>query len=165
MSVWLKRVRGIAAPIAQRLYFDYVQPERLDELHSLLRFGLDRGYETMTLSAFAESLALPIHERPERILLLRHDIDSNVPRARRMWEIERGLGVVGSYFFRRSTWDLSLMRELTAAGCEVGYHYEGSSQQRSRHEGPPRRRKRSSCAGWPGHSCARRSMNCVRPVV
>ena len=124
MSLWPRRIRGIGAPIAQRLYLDYVQRERLDELHSVLRCGLDHGYETMTLSAFAEGLALPSHERPERILLLRHDIDSDVPRARRMWEMERGLGVVGSYFFRRSTWDLSLMRELNAAGCEVGYHYE-----------------------------------------
>ncbi len=124
MILWHRRIRDAGAPIAQRLYFDYVQRERLDELHRLLRCGLDHGYETMTLSAFAESMALPVQERPERILLLRHDIDSDVRRARRMWEIERRLGAVGSYFFRRSTWDLSLMRELSSAGCEVGYHYE-----------------------------------------
>ena len=38
--------------------------------------------------------------------------------------MERRLGVVGSYFFRRSTWDVAFMRELAAAGCDVGYHYE-----------------------------------------
>jgi hypothetical protein len=41
-----------------------------------------------------------------------------------MWEIERELGIVGSYFFRRSTWDVRFMHELVAAGYEVGYHYE-----------------------------------------
>jgi hypothetical protein len=55
---------------------------------------------------------------------MRHDIDTDVARARRMWQVEQRLGVVGSWFFRRSTWDLALMRELAAAGHEVGYHYE-----------------------------------------
>jgi len=41
-----------------------------------------------------------------------------------MWEIEHSVGVVGSYFFRRSTCDVQFMRELSSAGCEVGYHYE-----------------------------------------
>jgi hypothetical protein len=41
-----------------------------------------------------------------------------------MWDIERELGMVGTWFFRRSTWDVPFMRELVAAGCEVGYHYE-----------------------------------------
>jgi hypothetical protein len=105
--------------LATRLYRDYLQPERLDELRRLLGRALELGYETMTLSAFADAR---VPRAP--VLLLRHDVDSDVARARRMWEIERELGVVGSYFFRRSTWDVRLMRELAAAGFEVGYHYE-----------------------------------------
>jgi hypothetical protein len=108
--------------IATRIYRDYLQPERLDELRALVSRAVELGYETMTLSAFAERA--PAGQLGERVLLLRHDIDSDVPRARRIWELERALGVVGSYFFRGSTWDVPLMRELTAAGCEVGYHYE-----------------------------------------
>jgi hypothetical protein len=112
-----------ARAIAWRVRGDYLQRERLDELQSLLRGALEQGYRTMTLSAFAERLASgPPHA--DRILLLRHDVDTDVPRARRMWEIERPLGVVGTYFFRRRTWDVGFMRELSAAGCEVGYHYE-----------------------------------------
>lgn len=113
--------RGRRAPaVATRLYRDYLQPERLDQFRRLLARALELGYETMTLSAFAERAAAP--RAP--VLLLRHDVDSDLPRARRMWEIERELGIVGTYFFRRSTWDVPLMRELSAAGCEVGYHYE-----------------------------------------
>lgn len=108
--------------IGQRLYCDYLQRERLDELEALLRYALARRYGTMTLSAFAEIASTA--QCPDRVLLLRHDIDSDVPRARRMWDIERRLGLVGSYFFRRSTWDLRFMRELHTAGCDVGYHYE-----------------------------------------
>jgi hypothetical protein len=113
-----------ARTIAWRLYGDYVQRERLDELEALLRTALERGYGTMTLSRFAERVASAPPHAGERILLLRHDIDTDLPRARRMWEMERALGVVGSYFFRRRTWDLGFMRELVAGGCEVGYHYE-----------------------------------------
>jgi hypothetical protein len=110
--------------IARRLYGDYLEPERLGDLRAFLEGALANGYATLTLSAFADRVETGSREPGERILLLRHDIDSDVPRARRMWEIERSLGMVGSYFFRRSTWDVGFMRELACAGCEVGYHYE-----------------------------------------
>lgn len=110
--------------VARRLYRDYLQSERLDEFRRLVGRAVELGYGTMTLSAFAERTAAGDRAPDGPVLLLRHDIDSDVARARRMWEIERGFGVVGSFFFRRSTWDVSLMRELSAAGCEVGYHYE-----------------------------------------
>jgi hypothetical protein len=109
---------------ALRLYSDYLQPERLHELRRLLEAAAAGGYQTMTLAAFADRVAAGSPAPDDRILLLRHDIDSDVPRARRMWEIERSLGMVGSYFFRHSTWDVDFMRELSRAGCEVGYHYE-----------------------------------------
>jgi hypothetical protein len=113
-----------AGIIARRLHGDYLQRERLDEFHLFVRGALEHGYETLTLSAFADVAAAGPPQDDHRILLLRHDVDTDVGRARRMWEIERRLGVVGSYFFRRSTWDLGFMRELAAAGCDVGYHYE-----------------------------------------
>jgi hypothetical protein len=106
------------ASLSRRVYRDYLQPERLDELGRLLRLALDCGYESRTLSQFVAGATAP------RTLLLRHDVDSDVRRARRMWEAERGLGLVGSWFFRRATWDVAFMRELAAAGCDVGYHYE-----------------------------------------
>jgi hypothetical protein len=106
--------------IALRLHHDYLQAERLGDFEALLTAALERGYRTMTLSAFAETAPAA----DDRILLVRHDIDTDVARARRMWQIEQRLGVVGSYFFRRSTWDVGFMCELAAAGNEVGYHYE-----------------------------------------
>jgi hypothetical protein len=110
--------------LARRLYRDYLEPERLDDFHRVVQCARDHGYGTMTLSQFAEMATASEPTARSRTLLLRHDIDSDVARARRMREIERELGVVGSYFFRRSTWDVDFMRELSAAGCEVGYHYE-----------------------------------------
>ena len=110
--------------VARRVFDDYLRPGRLDELGRLIGRAVELGYESLTLSAFAERVAdgAPAPHAP--VLLLRHDVDSDVPRARRIWEIERRLGVVGSFFFRRSTWDVPFMRQLSVDGFEVGYHYE-----------------------------------------
>jgi hypothetical protein len=114
----------VVSALATRVYRDYLKPERLDEFRRLVRRAVDLRYETMTLSAFAELAAAGGPAMRGRVLLLRHDVDSDVPRARRMWEIERQSGAVGTFFFRRATWDVAFMRELRSAGCEVGYHYE-----------------------------------------
>jgi hypothetical protein len=109
---------------AARIYRDYLQPERLDAFGGFLAQALDAGYETMTLTAFAAAVGRGGRGLPRRVLLVRHDVDSDVPRARRMRDIERGRGTVGTYFFRRATWDVAFMRELEGEGCDVGYHYE-----------------------------------------
>jgi hypothetical protein len=143
--------------VATRVYRDYLQRERLAEFRRLVARALELGYETTTLSAFAERAAARDPAPRAPLLLLRHDVDSDVQRARRIWELERELGVTGSFFFRRSTWDLPLMRELVAAGCEVGYHYEELATLIKRHGaataeqaraliGPARRRLRESLA-------------------
>jgi hypothetical protein len=41
-----------------------------------------------------------------------------------MWQIERDLGIAGSWFFRLSTLDAALMAGIASVGDEVGYHYE-----------------------------------------
>jgi hypothetical protein len=106
--------------VATRVYRDYLQPERLEEFRRLLDRARSLGYETVPHSAFAAGG----RAASGRTLLLRHDVDSDVARARRMWEIERGADITGAWFFRRSTWDVPFMRALAAAGCDVGYHYE-----------------------------------------
>jgi hypothetical protein len=114
---------GLAA-LPQRIHRDYLQRSRLHRYREFLIRALELGYRTMTLSAFARHVADESAGTGERILILRHDIDSDVSRAHRMWMIERELGAVGTYFFRLATWDLGLMREQAESGWEVGYHYE-----------------------------------------
>jgi len=83
---------------------------------------VERGYRVVTLSGLW-------HERGStevagRRLILRHDIDTDPLGAAAMWSIEQRLGLTSSYFFRLSTVDVGLMREMAAAGQEVSYHYE-----------------------------------------
>ncbi|HET6174594.1 MAG TPA: hypothetical protein VFD90_18455 [Gaiellales bacterium] len=110
---------GATRGIAGRLYGDYFLPSRLREYELLLSLALSAGYETLPLGEFAAREATS-----DRILLLRHDIDSDLATARRMWAIEQRLGVRGTWFFRLSTWDDALVAALAAGGSEVGYHYE-----------------------------------------
>jgi hypothetical protein len=110
---------GSIGRIAGRLYGDYLLPSRLREYELLLSLALSAGYETLPLAEFA---ARP--DVPGRVLLMRHDIDSDIATATRMWRIEERLGVRGTWFFRLSTWDDALIAEIARSGCEVGYHYE-----------------------------------------
>ncbi len=119
---------GAARRISGRLYGDYLLPSRLREYELLLSLALSAGYETLPLGEFAKHGATS-----DRVLLLRHDIDSDLATAARMWRIEQRLGVRGTWFFRLSTWDDDLIAEIAAGGSEVGYHYEELATLALRH--------------------------------
>lgn len=108
-----------ARRIAGRLYGDYLLPSRLREYELLLSLALAAGYEALPLGEFAGRDAIP-----DRVLLLRHDIDSDLATAARMWRIEERLGLRGTWFFRLSTWDDALVADIAAGESEIGYHYE-----------------------------------------
>lgn len=108
--------------IWNRIYGDYLMPDRLKEYENLLRMSIDSGYQHITLPTFY-SLA---RSRPfsGKYFIHRHDIDTDPKTARKIFEIERKLGVLSSYYFRLSTLDIPLMQEIHQFGSEVGYHYE-----------------------------------------
>jgi len=60
----------------------------------------------------------------EKIILHRHDIDSDIRTTRKLFEIEKKYNIKSSYYFRISTLDFDLMREIEAFGSEASYHYE-----------------------------------------
>ena len=57
-------------------------------------------------------------------LILRHDVDVAGISTRKMFELERVVGIKSTYYFRFSTIDLLLIHEMINAGFEVGLHYE-----------------------------------------
>jgi hypothetical protein len=105
--------------LRSRLWADYLMPSRLPEYQALLELALAQGYQPMRHGDFALQADLP-----ERVLLLRHDIDTDVGTAARIWGIEKQLGIKSTYFFRLSTWDDALIAMIAEAGGEVGFHYE-----------------------------------------
>jgi hypothetical protein len=107
----------------ERFYSDFLLPDRLPEYRRLLEEALALGYLPHSIGSYQEAAYSGIAPGA-RLLIVRHDIDTDVGTAREKWRIERELGVRASYFFRLSTVDVPFMRDLAAGGSEVGYHFE-----------------------------------------
>ncbi len=61
-----------------------------------------------------------------KTIVLRHDVDLRPRHALRFAEVQAALGIAGVYYFRAvpQSWDESIIRQITALGHEIGYHYE-----------------------------------------
>jgi hypothetical protein len=115
------RDRGL---VLNRVYADFLMPSRLDAYEALIRLALEQGYEVRACGTFWSEAQAEDQRPARRVLVLRHDVDTDPVTARAMWSIDRRLGVRSSYFFRLSTIDRRLMREIEEAGGEASYHYE-----------------------------------------
>lgn len=109
--------------LLNRLYADYLMPSRLDVFENIIVAARDSGYTQTSVRDFWEILrsGQPV---PDRVLLRRHDIDTDLRTTRKLFEIEKKHGVRSSFYFRLSTLDLELMHEIEAYGSEASYHYE-----------------------------------------
>ncbi len=116
----IRRLKGAC----YRIYSDFLMPDRLGIYHKLIRNLLDHGYRIHSVLGFwqlVESRALRLDWK---YAVLRHDVDTDAATARRMWEVDRQLGVQSTYYFRKSTIDIPLMQAIHRSGCEASYHYE-----------------------------------------
>ena len=80
----------------------------------------DAGYEFVTYVEYAEG------HRADKLVVMRHDVDRQVERARRLAEVESEMRVRASYYFREKFIDddSDEIRYIESLGHEVGYHYE-----------------------------------------
>jgi hypothetical protein len=111
------------AVVRRRIYSDFLMPSRLGEYRRLLESALTAGYEIASVEQYWSSTTKTL-DPASRILILRHDIDTDPRTAGLMWAIERSLGVGGSHFFRLSTLDMGLMHSISEGGGRASYHYE-----------------------------------------
>jgi hypothetical protein len=116
--------------LLNRLYGDYLMPSRLGKYEDLLRAAKDLGYDQLSLREF---LCPPPAEGRGLTMVHRHDIDSDVRTAAKMFAIEVKHGITASYYFRLSTLDYGLMREIEAYGSEASYHFEEVADFAKRH--------------------------------
>ena len=113
-----------AETVLHRVYADFLMPSRLDAYRGMLRSFLDAGYVLVTIGTLWNAIVRGRLDPAARYVVVRHDVDTDPGTARRMWAIERDLGVNGSYFFRLSTLDIPLMQAIAGSGGEASYHYE-----------------------------------------
>ena len=109
--------------ILNRLYSDYLMPSRLRHYDALLQHARQEGYRQTSVRAWLAALRGG-RAGNGRVLVHRHDIDTDLPTARRMFALEQKHGVRASYYFRLSTLDFGLMRDIERYGSEASYHYE-----------------------------------------
>ncbi len=108
--------------LAQRLYAHYLMPSRLAQYARLVGHAKDLGYAQSSVRDFA---GMPPHnDAVARVLVHRHDIDTDLRTARKMFAIEQSHGAQASYYFRLSTLDAGFMRDIEAYGSEASYHFE-----------------------------------------
>ena len=107
-----------------RLCADFLMPSRLDSYRELLETAINAGYCILPIGAFWRLIKDGQVDRETRYLVLRHDVDTGPRTAALMFDVERSLGVTGSYYFRLSTLDVKLMNAIAADGGEASYHYE-----------------------------------------
>lgn len=79
----------------------------------------DAGYSFATYSQY-------IAHAPERVIMLRHDVDDRKLHSLEFARIQRDMGIVGTYYFRMvpESFDETVIKEISAMGHEIGYHYE-----------------------------------------
>lgn len=109
--------------ILNRLYNDYIMPNRYKEYEELLNEFKDNGYKFICVKDYKE-----LKNETQKYIIIRHDIDSDVKIARKMFEIEKKLGVKTTYYFRLKTANNQLIQDINQYGGEVGYHYEEIAQ-------------------------------------
>ena len=115
--------------LLNRIYSDYLMPSRLTEYDRLVQSAQQNGYAQVSLRNFVK--AAP--SARALTMVQRHDIDSDVRTAAKMFAVEARHGVTASYYFRLSTLDFGLMREIEAYGSEASYHFEEVADFAKRH--------------------------------
>lgn len=106
-----------------RLYSDYFMPSQLAAHENFVRAAKEANYRHISVRMYLEIIRKG-EVFGERTIIHRHDIDTDLRTARKLFEIEKKHDVKSSFYFRLSTLDIDLMREIEEYGSEASYHYE-----------------------------------------
>lgn len=92
----------------------------LKEYRRLIRALKERGFAALTFAEYLKG------ERPEKFVILRHDVDLKPGNSLAVARLEKEEGMKASYYFRAvpESWNEVIINEIAAMGHEIGYHYE-----------------------------------------
>jgi len=109
--------------LVNRVVSDYFIRNRIAQYEQLLRIAIEEGYAVMTHRDYVAAIRSG-NKLPSRVLLVRHDIDTDPDFCYQWLQTEKKLGVHTSYFFRLSTARSEVMKAVIDSGSECGYHFE-----------------------------------------
>jgi hypothetical protein len=95
----------------------FIRNNRIEEYRTILKKALDLKYSVISLKDYIGTFS-------QKTFILRHDIDYPSKATLMMFEIEKELGVTASYYFRKSSYDINLMKEIEKYGSEASLHFE-----------------------------------------
>lgn len=95
----------------------------LDIYRTLLETLQAKGYELISYKDYFAK------KRPEKFVILRHDVDAKPYNSLKTAQIEHTLGAKATYYFRvgKESNEPEVIRSIAQLGHEVGYHYEDMS--------------------------------------
>lgn len=115
----------------------------MDFTLSLFRFFLstlrDSGYCFRTVREYSGIR----RTEPSPLIVLRHDVDRRPVNSLETARIEKGLGILGTYYFRihADSYNENIIKEISSMGHEIGYHYEDIDLARQKTKGNSRKAK------------------------
>lgn len=91
---------------------------------------IKKGYRTFTILDYWRARKEKC--LPERLAVMRHDVDGNIGNALKMARIENRTGIFSTYYFRMTPrlFKPEIISKISELGHEVGYHYEVLSDAR-----------------------------------
>lgn len=101
---------------------------RLKTYEKYIRYAIKNGYQVMSLKDFYSN-----YKNIGKCLVLRHDVDHVGESTRKMYEIEKKIGVKSTYYFRGCTLDVELAKEMHSFDYDVGFHFETLSDYADEH--------------------------------
>lgn len=102
------------------LFIKYFKNNRIKEYETIIQEALNSNYEIISLRDYIEEK----FDKNKKLLILRHDVDHFSNGTKMMFEVEKKYGTTSSFYFRNSTFEPKLMKEIEAYGGEASLHFE-----------------------------------------
>ncbi len=99
-------------------------PHRLADYRALLAGAVDNGYRVISVEDWAARTRLSTSPGSEKLLVLRHDVDTDPTQMLLTAEIEQEFKAGASYFFRLPTMNARVVHAVAERGFHVSYHFE-----------------------------------------
>lgn len=115
------------------IYDNYLRPSRLNLYSRLMDTLKDKGYQCYTIDDF-NTIINNKTVLPNKVLLLRHDVDTDPKTAWLIAKIEHEHGYHGTYYFRIRTANEKYINLISEMGHEVSYHYEEIGTYAKKHK-------------------------------
>ncbi len=122
----LASIGWMATLLLTYLFIEWRKGYSIDQYRLFLRAIIDERYDILLFNDHIDG----DFEKNKVSVLLRHDVDISLPRARKMYEIEKEEGIRSTYFFRMHAERYSheeaipLIKQLQNEGFGIGMHYD-----------------------------------------